>query len=459
MRGNRSSNRPSPKQLAASFLASTGSTKPPPSKIYHNDTPSPVTAVAEFADMGAVVIAYPGTIAAPMDHSQRPPSGKRSFGIPNELIIRMQQNETSHPVHILVMCGDASEREPLLKDLQKTADELSLKFNPDHLHLIGWDTDTFWTRDYGPWWVHDPKTDAYAIAKHTYTTLGGGAVGLIEGAENVNPLEGLGIFRPNDDYAAVKISDYLNGPIRKWNLAKWAGHKKLPKIAVHGWYYLGLLDVGGNYMVNGKGVVASSYLAATQNELPGERDGKSEEVIAKRMTYILGQMNRFMGATAYHVLSDPTGSYIGHIDCWGKFLGEAKVLIAKSQDQKINEAFDAIASSFSDQGFTVYRVMCQDTYVQIADSPATTAAYTNSLILNDHVYVPVSGKGYEEYDQAALRVYQEALPHHTIVGIVGKPEFPWLGTDAMHCRTRAIPRKVIDNWQAALNGSVPLKNA
>lgn len=446
-------NRPSPKQLAAYFLASTGCDQPPPSKIYYDNTPSPVTAVPEFADMGAVMISYPGTVPPAPGHSQEPPSGPRSFGIPNELIVRMQQNDTARPVHIFVMCVAPNERDHIVCDLQRTADQLSLQFDPEHLHLIGWDTDTFWTRDYGPWWVLNPKTGTYAIAKHTYTTLGGGAVGLVEGAENVNPMEGLGIFRPNDDYSAVKLSDFLNGPIRKWNQAKWPGDKKLPEIAVHDWYYLGLLDVGGNYMVNGKGVLASSYLAATQNELPGGKNGKCEDVVAQRMEYMLSQLNRFMGINTYHVLSDPTGTYIGHIDCWGKFLAEDKVLIASSQDEKTNQAFDGIASSFAREGFKVYRVMCQDSYVASADTPATSAAYTNSLILNQHVYVPLSGKGYEQYDRAALSVYKEALPDYTIVGIEGKPEFPWLGTDAMHCRTRAIPRKVINDWQAALNGA------
>ncbi|ODV41205.1 hypothetical protein AWV79_00350 [Cupriavidus sp. UYMMa02A] len=171
------------------------------------------------------------------------------------------------------------------------------------------------------------------------------------------------------------------------------------------------------------------------------------------MDYILGQLNRFMGLHTYHVLSDPTGTYIEHIDCWGKFLAEDKVLVASSQDKKINHAFDAIAVSFENEGFEVYRVLCQDTFVPKANRPATTAAYTNSLILNQHVYVPISGKGYEQHDCQALSVYKEALPDYTIIGIEGKPVFPWLGTDAMHCRTRAIPRKVIDDWQAALHGA------
>lgn len=445
--------RPTPRQLARYFKARTSCEPPKKSKIYTNDAPSPVMAIPEFAPMGAVLIAYPGTIASASIDSQKPPSGPRSFGIPNELIIRMQQNENNDPVHIFVMCEDLSQRSIIISDLQATANDLNLKFNPDFLHLIPWDTDTYWTRDYGPWWIYNGTTGYYGIAKHSYTTLGGGSVGLVEGAENVNPREGLGIFRPNDDYGAVKLSDFLNGPIRKWNNASWSGGKTLPEIKVHNWYYLGLLDVGGNYMVNGDGVVASSYLVATQNELPvnNEADVTADcsGIIEARMEYILEQLNRFMGVNTYHVLTDPTGTYIGHIDCWGKFLAKDKVLIARSQDDKANQAFDAIAKSFDDEGFQVYRVMCQDVYIPVADQPATTAAYTNSLILNDHVYVPMAGEGYEQYDKDAIKAYQEAMPEHTIVGIVGKPEFPWLGTDAMHCRTRAIPREVVNNWLAS----------
>jgi hypothetical protein len=64
--------------------------------------------------------------------------------------------------------------------------------------------------------------------------------------------EGLGIFRPNDDAGAERISDYLNAPIRAWDAARWHG-KRLPEIPAHNWYCTGLLEVGGNYMVTGDG--------------------------------------------------------------------------------------------------------------------------------------------------------------------------------------------------------------
>jgi len=451
--------RPTAQQLHAAFKAQVGSEPPPTSKIYRLDTPQPVTAIPEYAAMGGVLIAYPGIVAPATGHSQRVPHGQRSFGIPDELIVRMQQNDSAEPVHIFVMCDDASAKAGIDASLAAEAARLGLQYEPAHLHLVPWNTDTYWTRDYGPWWVRNTVTGSYAIAKHVYTTLGGGSVGLVEGAENFDPHLGLGIFRPNDDYGAVAFSDFLNTPVRAWNQAQWAGGKSLKPLPVHDWYFTGLLDVGGNYMVTGQNKIASSYLVATQNELPvlneKENTDPSPEVLERRLTYILEQLNRFMGVTQYHVLTDPTGTYIGHIDCWGKFLADDKVLIAQAQDPAVNKAFDQIAQSFADDGFQVFRVMVQDMYIPGADNGPTTAAYTNSLILNRCAYVPIAGAGYEQFDEAALAVYRDALPGYKVIGIPGKPDFPWLGTDAMHCRTRGVPRDVVNVWLQAQAPAAP----
>ena len=409
--------------------------------------------MAEFEPMGGVLIAYPGTVSPPPKHEQLPKRSPRAFGIPNDLIVRMQQKGT---VHIFIMCDDASERDNVIKNLSDTAHAEDLSFDPDLIHFVPWDTDTYWTRDYGPWWVQkqskkDNREDDgtewdCAVAKHIYTTLGGGSVGRVEddimgkptGSGPQDPPTAGGLFRPNDDYGAVKFSDYLNRPILNWNFAK-----QKPAIPIHEWFFTGLLDVGGNYMVNGEDVIASSYLVADQNEIPGE------DSFNDRMEYIMDQTNRFLGAEKHMVLVDPSGTYIGHIDCRGKFLAPHKVLIAKSENAEVEKGYDRIADFFKDHGFEVFRALCQSVYIPGQD-PAyqpTTAAYTNSLILNDHVYVPIADpERYGKYNQDALAVYREAMPDHTIVGIVGKPEFPWLGTDALHCRTRGVPRAVVDNW-------------
>ena len=443
--------KPTPKQLALYFRRTTGLEIPREHQTYKNNTPVPIRPVAEYEEMGGVVLSYVGTVQPDENHKQLPPSGERTFGIPDDLIIKMQQldDKDAEPVHIFILCAEEKEKETIIDRLQKRAEEENLSFDRELLHLIPWDSDTYWTRDFSPWWVKYTKIEEeiYAISKHIYTSLGGGSVGMIEGAEELDPREGSGIFRCNDDYGAVKISDFFNAPIRKWNKENEENGNQKEPIIPHRWFFSGLLNVGGNYMATSQGVIASSYLVATQNELPTDYNPEVPDAKAfdNRMNYIMEQTNRFLGANTYHVFTDPTETYIGHIDCWGKFLSDTTVLIAKSKNEKIDSGLDKIAEYFKEKGFHVYRVICQDICVTVeGKEQKTTAAFTNSLILNKHVYVPLSGE--EIYDRAALNVYQTALGDaYTIHGIYGKKETPWLGTDALHCRTNTIPRAIVNN--------------
>ena len=78
------------------------------------------------------------------------------------------------------------------------------------------------------------------------------------------------------------------------------------------------------------------------------------------------------------------------------------------------------------------------------------AAYTNALILNKNIYVPMYGI---PQDTVAFRQWKEAMPGYTIKPfefvLAGEPalreqtkelyqEIGWTGGDALHCRTRAI---------------------
>lgn len=455
--------KPTINELNIFYEEKMGSTIPE-NKEYVCEEANPFRPVAEYEEMGGVVFSYIGTEEPQDKHKQLPPKGKRTFGVPNELIVLTQQNDTAKPVHTFIFCDDETQLGPINESLQKTADEIGVKFNPSHVHLIPWDTDTYWTRDFSPWWLYNEETKEYGIAKHIYTSLGGGTVGLVEGSENAAPDGGTGIFRGNDDYGAVKLADFLNAPIRQWNNAKWHGNPNKELIPENKWFFTGLLHVGGNYMCTTDGRIASSYLAATQNELPSDEycNGNiTAESIDRRMQYVMKQSNRFLGAQRYYALVDPTGTYIGHIDCWGKFLSDNILLLAQTSDEKINEDLVKIGNFMKDcyrkdcskeenqnNTLDVRYVTCPDIYVSgDGNGCATTAPYTNSLILNNCVYVPIADEKYESENQAALEAYKKAYSgNYKIYGIRGKKETPWLGTDALHCRTNAIPRAVVDRW-------------
>lgn len=400
-------------------------------------------AVAEFEDMGGVLIAYPGTTPLTRYQSNTPPYPPRSFGIPNSLIISMQQNDSPKPVHIFILANLlTTEAESIIQSLKETAKQINVLFRPENVHFVPWDTDTYWTRDFGPWWIElGGNTGEYAVAKHTYTSLGGGVAG--------------GLFRPQDDSAGIKLLDMLNAPVLDYNQLikqKKIQGKSLPTAPI---YFLGLLGVGGNYMVTGDGQAASTLLTVQQNLIPG---GDIIPTIAR----IRQQFRDFLGVTQYHLLEDPTGTYIGHIDCWAKFLAKDKVLIDRSTDKDAAARQNAIADQFAKLNFKVFRVdNPSDVPVPKAlqsppdVGPFTDGAYTNSLILNNVAYVPIINlEDFKMYDEAALKVYQEALgPNYSVVGVPGKAGsdgiYGWLGTDALHCRTRGIPRKVVERYLTA----------
>jgi len=57
--------------------------------------------------------------------------------------------------------------------------------------------------------------------------------------------------------------------------------------------------------------------------------------------------------------------------------------------------------------------------------------YTNSLILNNKVLVPIIGN---QWDDDAIVAYQNAMPGYEVLGFTGS----WESTDALHCRAIGI---------------------
>lgn len=58
--------------------------------------------------------------------------------------------------------------------------------------------------------------------------------------------------------------------------------------------------------------------------------------------------------------------------------------------------------------------------------------YSNSLIINEKVLVPITGSS---WDDEALDSYEEAMPGYEVLGFTGD----WESTDALHCRAKGIP--------------------
>jgi len=311
--------------------------------------PGPVRNIAEFEPMQGVLIRYP-------------------FGISTSVIREMAED-------VIVYCLVSSGSQNSAYNQMNNAD-----VDMDNVEFIIGSTDSYWTRDYGPWWVVD----------------GNGDIGVVDFTYN-RP-------RPNDNQAPYKVSQHLDVP----------------------YYSADFISAGGNYMTDGNGISASTQIAYTENDECGTNDQWS--VPLAPCEYIDDIMLDYYGVDTYHVVADPNDEYIDHIDCWGKYLSPTRMIIREvstshSQYQEIEEVVDYFENTLTSAGeeWEVFRVYTP------SDQP-----YTNSLILNNKVFVPISNSS---WDDDAIESYQAAMPDHEILGFTGS----WVSTDALHCRAKGIP--------------------
>lgn len=157
-------------------------------------------------------------------------------------------------------------------------------------------------------------------------------------------------------------------------------------------------------------------------------------------------------ANAVRAYPDPTGTYIEHVDCWAKLLDNSTMLVAAVPESHplcesdwhshlFGLSFRQRTAKAAVHAVPEYEAAAEHyaewyQIVRVAVG-ASTEPFTNSLIVNDRVYVPVRGT---VLDEPALETYAEAMGRaYTIVGVAAVPSNPWESTDALHCRTKGVP--------------------
>ena len=298
--------------------------------------------VAEFEPMQGVMIRYP-------------------LGIPTSLVAQLANN--CH-VYCIVSSNYQGQAQ---SSFQSAGVDMS------NVTFVNAPTDSYWVRDYGPWYIFEDREPA--IVDNIYNRP-----------------------RPNDDNISGVFANFWSIPM----------------------YGMNLQHTGGNMMEDGRGHGVSDNLVLTEN--------------SNNETNVRNKMRDYLGIDPYHITIDPQGDYIAHVDCWGKYLAPDKILIAQVPASNSHYAdYESVANYFATTNccwgypYRVYRVFEPGGY--------TLAPYTNSLILNKTVYVPLGSNN--TYNNDALAVYQEAMPGYTIVGVNGGSA-GWENTDALHCRTRGV---------------------
>jgi agmatine/peptidylarginine deiminase len=305
--------------------------------------------VAEYEPMEGAIVRYP-------------------FGIPYPLIAEMSQNTL-----VWTIANGSGNIQNVINLYTSNGVNLT------NCRFIDAPSNTYWTRDYGPWFIQ--YTDSNDVRK----------TGIVDFPYN-RP-------RPLDDEIPKIVADSFN--------IEWFGMK--------------VIHTGGNYMTTGMGKSSSSDLTVVENP-----------------TQTVAQINQkfldYLGVSDYDFVPDPNLSTgIDHIDCYGKYLAPDKVLIRSVPPS--NGSYAALeatalhyASYTSPYGtpYKIYRVYTPN------DQP-----YTNSVILNNKVLVPTMNQ--LQYDTAALHVYELAMPGYQVFGFNGLGGgAAWISSDALHCRVNGL---------------------
>ena len=177
--------------------------------------------------------------------------------------------------------------------------------NMVHTQFIIAPTNTYWTRDYGPWFIFSDGNSG--IVDHIYNRP-----------------------RPYDDLIPGVIGNAWGIPV----------------------YGMDLIHTGGNHMSDGLGMSMSSKLVYDENPT------KTHAQIDSIMLAYLGN--------DYTVLDYVEDSGIHHIDCWAKFLNPTTILVKQVAQNhpsyaRLNARAGYLAQQISAWGkpYTIVRVYCQ----------------------------------------------------------------------------------------------------
>jgi len=311
----------------------------------HTVTPPPTAPVrnpGEYEPMTGVIVRYP-------------------WGNPLNLLC-----EYAEDVMLWVVVTSASQA-TAYSQLQ------SAGCNMAHVGFVNASTNTYWTRDYGPWFIVD-GSNVQGIADHQYNRP-----------------------RPLDDLIPGVIGAAWGIPVYGMGLGT-----------------TGLNHTGGNYMSDGRGIAMSSRLVIDEN--PSFTPAQIDDI-----------MEAYVGVRQYEKLPYVQTSGIHHIDCWAKFLAPDKILIRSVPSNhtdyariEANVAYISTLTSSYGTPYEIYRVYTPN-----------NEPYTNSLIVNNKVLVPMYGTA---WDDDAIATYQAAMPGYEVLGFTGS----WLSDDAIHCRAMGV---------------------
>ena len=191
-----------------------------------------------------------------------------------------------------------------------------------------------------------------------------------------------------------------------------------------------LIHTGGNYMSDGLGTAFSSELVLDENSWTEPQ--------------INTIMQNFMGINRYIKMPTLPFDGIHHIDMHMKLLNEETILIGEypagtADGPQIEANIAYILANYNSTFGKPYKVVRipqppdQLSGFNYPDAGGNYLTYTNATIINKTIIVP---QFYTEYDTTALRIWRDAMPGYTVVGINSNSTISASGS--LHCITHAV---------------------
>jgi agmatine deiminase len=256
-----------------------------------------------------------------------------------------------------------------------------------NLEFLPISTNSIWCRDYGPWTVYDVTNDSMAIIDFRYNRS-----------------------RPLDDVVPVALSSLWDVPLYQTVQG--------PDSLAH---------TGGNFMVDGFGTGFSSRLIINEN--PHLAEPQVDTILAA-----------YCGINRFVKMNTLLYDQIHHIDMHMKLLDEETLLIGQyppnvSDYATIENTVNYLRTLTTCYGraYRIIRIPMPPSLSGQYPPNSNYYTYTNSLIINKTVLVPIYGF---PQDQQALQIYRDAMPGYTVVGYDCNAIIPQLG--AIHCISKEI---------------------
>jgi agmatine/peptidylarginine deiminase len=289
------------------------------------------------------------------------------------VLIRQLITAVSQTDTAYVVVDNLTEQNSVSNQLTGSGADLSrVRFLVESLNSV-------WMRDYGPWWGLDAN----------------GQRGIVDFIYN-RP-------RPLDDAFPQALA------------ARW----DLP------YYGPDLVHPGGNFIVDGHGKAFATTLVQTENSSYSYAD-------------LSGIFAAYGGIDTLILLTPMQSDGTGHIDMFCKLLNDSTFIVgeyaspgdgAGNNYNILNQNAQHLSTLISATGhpYQVVR-MPMPPY-----SGGISYTYTNSLIINHTVLVPIYGF---DSDTTALAIYEALLPDYTVLGFDCNAIIPANG--AIHCITKLV---------------------